>query len=278
MPGGMGPAPHQCPYLIWFEDGRNYWICTRERGHFDDHQCTSAKWNDAHPFADKWEDGAPRKAPRPGQAGTEEGSSIVHDPSWIPVATVHVVGDALVELRGRSGVMYAIEHPINGERREALVKLDGETECRWMYTRQLIIRPCTDYPRSETVVAQYAGDLPNGWGAVRIGDGWAISGPFCKTRQEARSTFFDLSRQRSETPRAAPIEDSRRVADVLFYVDRPVGEFAARLLEMIADVREAARAGGGYYTTVPCPVRCPTHCPEHRPSGAMVTGSEDRDG
>jgi hypothetical protein len=78
---------------------------------------------------------------RTGQAGPEPTGTLAHDPSWTPVASVHVVGDALVELRGRSGVMYAIEHPINGERREALVKLDGETACRWMYTSQLIVRP-----------------------------------------------------------------------------------------------------------------------------------------
>jgi cell division septum initiation protein DivIVA len=90
---------------------------------------------------------------------------------------------------------------------------------------QVASRP--DYPRSETVVAQYAGDLPNGWGAVRIGDGWAISGPFCKTRQEARSTFFDLSRQRSETAETrlrtaakAVWEDAKGTADPGVYAVR----------------------------------------------------------
>jgi hypothetical protein len=62
-------------------------------------------------------------------------------PSWVPVATVDVLGGALVELRGRSGVMYAIESPVNGHRREALVHLRGEMYCRWMYTSELLIRP-----------------------------------------------------------------------------------------------------------------------------------------
>ncbi len=54
---------------------------------------------------------------------------------------------------------------------------------------------------SRTVVAQYAGELPEGWDLMEKDNGhaWCAEGPWFNTRQEARVALFEALRHRSET-------------------------------------------------------------------------------
>lgn len=48
------PASNQCPYVLFTPNGRHFHFCTREPGHFDDHQNSTDKWTDAEPRSAKW--------------------------------------------------------------------------------------------------------------------------------------------------------------------------------------------------------------------------------